>query len=494
LTYTEETERRAFCYASSVRWSATLKQRLLGAVRPVVSITLLVLAALVLRHELQAYHWRDVIAHMKGIPTTKLLLALSFAAMGYVALTGYDALALRFVKKPLPYRRIALTSFIAYALGHSLTFFGGSAVRYRMLSAWCLRANYIARVIGFVAVTFWLGFFLLGGVVSTGWPMSLGFPSFGISSRVIGLVFLVIFVGYLTLVALGVGPLRLRNFELWVPGPQTTAAQLLLSIVDWLMASLCLYVLLPKSSQLSFFIFLGSYLLAVLAGLVSYLPGGLGVFETAMVLLLRQYLPGDQILGSIFVYRIIYYLLPMFAAVLLLVAYEARERRRQLGRAATVVRRWLIEVAPRAFAITTFIAGAVLLLSGATPALPERLAWLYRTLPLPVIEISTLLGSLCAAPDTRQRASPTHRRRVLCDPRDAGGWSGRVAPQGARLGRGEPALGDGRGSLAVSFFLLPPELVAHPAAVIGLVVGRDGRGLGQRPSARARLPARRVLQ
>jgi phosphatidylglycerol lysyltransferase len=374
-----------------------LKQRLLGAVRPVVSITLLVLAALVLRHELQAYHWRDVIAHMKGIPTTKLLLALSFAAMGYVALTGYDALALRFVKKPLPYRRIALTSFIAYALGHSLTFFGGSAVRYRMLSAWGLRANDIARVIGFVAVTFWLGFFLLGGVVSTGWPMSLGFPSFGISSRVIGLVFLVIFVGYLTLVALGVGPLRLRNFELWVPGPQTTAAQLLLSIVDWLMASLCLYVLLPKSSQLSFFIFLGSYLLAVLAGLVSYLPGGLGVFETAMVLLLRQYLPGDQILGSIFVYRIIYYLLPMFAAVLLLVAYEARERRRQLGRAATVVRRWLIEVAPRAFAITTFIAGAVLLLSGATPALPERLAWLYRTLPLPVIEISTLLGSLFGA-------------------------------------------------------------------------------------------------
>lgn len=374
-----------------------MKQRLLGALRPVVSIALLALAAWVLHHELRAYHWQDVVAHMKGIPASKLIAALSFAGIGYVALTGYDALALRLVKSHLPYRRVALTSFVAHALSHSLTFFGGSAVRYRMLSAWGLRADDIARIIGFVALTFWLGFLFLAGVASTGWPVSLGLPSIRISSRIIGLVSLGILAGYFALVWRHVAPLRFRHFELRLPSPQVAAAQLLVSIVDWLTASLCLYVLLPGSSELSFFTFLGSYLLAVLAGLISHLPGGVGVFETAMVLLLRAYLPGDQVLGSIFLYRIIYYLAPMSLAVILLVAYETRERRDRLGRTATVVRGWIVEIAPRALAVATFVAGAVLLLSSATPALPERLAWLRRTLPLPIIEASTVLGSLFGA-------------------------------------------------------------------------------------------------
>ena len=42
----------------------------------------------------------------------------------------------------------------------------------------------------------------------------------------------------------------------------------------------------------------------------------------------------------------------------------------------------------------SFLSGALLLFSGATPAIDERLAFLDRFLPLPVLEVSHLAGSI----------------------------------------------------------------------------------------------------
>ncbi len=117
-------------------------------------------------------------------------------------------------------------------------------------------------------------------------------------------------------------------------------------------------------------------------GLVSHVPAGLGVFETVMVLLLRPYLPGDLVLASIVAYRIVYYLLPMAVAVLLFAGYEVRQGGARFGRTGARIQGWMAEVAPRLFAVTTFLAGALLIWSGATPELPHRLAWLRETLAL----------------------------------------------------------------------------------------------------------------
>ena len=48
---------------------------------------------------------------------------------------------------------------------------------------------------------------------------------------------------------------------------------------------------------------------------------------------------------------------------------------------------------PQASAIAVFVAGAVLLLSGATPGIGNRLDLLHHFVPLPVLELSHLLGS-----------------------------------------------------------------------------------------------------
>ena len=58
-------------------------------------------------------------------------------------------------------------------------------------------------------------------------------------------------------------------------------------------------------------ILLGMYLLAQLAGLASQVPGGLGVFETVFLLLVGDIIPAEALLGSLLVYRMIYYLLPL---------------------------------------------------------------------------------------------------------------------------------------------------------------------------------------
>jgi len=374
-----------------------LRQRILTALGPLLGAALLTLAFVVLRHEFQTYHLHDILGHLRDIPPRRLGLAFALTILGYLTLTGYDTLALRYIRHALPYRRIALASFVAFVFSHNvgLSFFGSSAVRYRMFSSWGVRAEEIARVIAFALLTFWLGFFLLGGLVLTAWPLAVDLPGIDLApSRPIGLALLAVVGAYTGMVVRRRKPLHLRGFQVELPGLRMTGAQLAVSSIDWLLAASVLYAVLPASSGLGFPTFLGAYLLAVVVGLVSSVPGGLGVFETVMVFLLRPYLPSDQVLASIVAYRIVYYLLPMAVALVLFAAYESRQSGARLGRAAAAVRGWSSEAAPRVFAITTFLAGAVLLFSGATPELPGRLAWLRETLPLPLIEISKLLGSI----------------------------------------------------------------------------------------------------
>jgi len=374
-----------------------LRQRIVALLGPLLGVVLLVLATAVLRHELEATHLRDIVAHLRGIPSRSLALAVVLTLLGYTTLTGYDALAFHYIRNPLPYPRVAFASFVAYVFSHNVgvSFFGGSAVRYRMLSSWGVPAEQIARVILFTGLTFWMGFLVLGGAVHTLWPLSPAIPALPLhSTRPIGIVLLAAICVYVGLILLRREPFRVRGFTLEIPDLPTTAAQIVVSTIDWVLAASVLYAVLPSAPGLDFPVVAGAYLLAQITGIASHVPGGLGVFESAMVVLLRPYLPGDQILAAVVAYRVVYYLLPMSAAIVLFAGYELRERGLLVRPTAPWFRSWMAAVAPRLFAVTSFLAGTVLLLSGATPELPERLAWLRETLPLPVIEISKMLGSI----------------------------------------------------------------------------------------------------
>ncbi|MFI5216393.1 MAG: bifunctional lysylphosphatidylglycerol flippase/synthetase MprF [Candidatus Limnocylindria bacterium] len=375
-----------------------MKQRLLAALGPILGLALFAMAALILRHELAEYHYRDVLEHLRAIPAPRLALALALTAVGYLALTGYDALALHWVRRPIRYARIALASFIAYVFSHNvgLSFFGGSAVRFRMFTSWGVTPPELARAITFNVLTFWLGFLMLGGLALTLDPIRFPASWHAVieTSRPLGLAFLGLLAAYTLSSLRSPRVLRLRGFAIELPGWRTTLVQIALASADWALAAAAFYALLPEAPGLGFTRFLGVYLLAQVAGLVSHVPAGLGVFETVLVLLLAAWLPGDAVLGSAVAYRIVYYLIPLAFALALFAGFEALERQRSLRLAGALLGRLFPELVPRAFAITTFAAGVIMLLSGATPAAPSRIELLARLLPLPVLEISHLLGSV----------------------------------------------------------------------------------------------------
>ena len=198
---------------------------------------------------------------------------------------------------------------------------------------------------------------------------------------------------YLVMTAIRRQPLRLGGFELPMPSPAIAAGQILLSSVEWSIAGAVLYVLLPPSA-LPFLQFLGMFLIAILLGMVSHVPGGLGVFEGLMVLLLKPYLSSAELLPALVVYRVVYYLLPLGLALIVLVGDEMRARRAHAARIGAVLGRVTEWLTPRALSAVTFLAGLVLLFSGATPAAAGRLVMLDRVLPIGVIEASHLLGSI----------------------------------------------------------------------------------------------------
>src|SRR5260221_6611297 len=131
-----------------------------------LGIALFGLALFWLHHLLGQYRWRDILAHVHAISTVKVWRAALFTLAGYGCLTLYDALAVRFAGAQVPYPRVALISFMGYAIGHNvgLNTLSGGAVRYRAYSALGLGAKQIATIIAFGTVTFLLGAGLLLGL------------------------------------------------------------------------------------------------------------------------------------------------------------------------------------------------------------------------------------------------------------------------------------------------------------------------------------------
>jgi phosphatidylglycerol lysyltransferase len=362
-----------------------------------LGVALLVLVAFWLHHLLGKYHWHDILQRVQAISNTKLLRAAFFTCAGYGCLTLYDALAVRFAGARVPYPRVALISFMGYAIGHNVGFnsISGGAVRYRAYTALGLSAKQIATIIAFGTLTFFLGASVLLGVSllsNAGMSGSVLHVNAWLA-RVAGGFLLVAVGAYLWLVCTRHAPLKFRKIVIPVPKPRVAFAQIGISCVDMLCATSVLYVLLPREAAIGFFAFAGVYLLALAAGAISNVPGGIGVFEFVLLLLMPG-VPEDRLLGALIAYRAIYYFTPFLIALVLLGAHEVWIHRAPVVRLGRVARAFLTAVTPQAIAIAVFLAGAVLLFSGATPGLGDRLALLRNFVPLSVLELSHLLGSV----------------------------------------------------------------------------------------------------
>ncbi len=373
--------------------------RLRAALPVVIGVVLLFAALAVLRSELRAITWHTLTADLVAIPAWRLWLAVVLTAVNYAVLTGYDFIALASVGKRLPWGRVVAASCLAYALSNTIGFamLSGASVRYRFYTRWGLTAQELSRVVFAYVVTFWLGLLLMGGL-----SLVVGIRGHDLGPRLeagivaAGGLFMLAALGYVAAACLGLGPVRLGRIALPLPPPRLAFAQLGLSVLDWTVAAAVLHVLLP-SGTVSFLTLLCAFLASQLLGLASHIPGGVGVFEGTMVLLLQPFMSSAVLLPVLIAYRAVYYLLPLSLAAVVLVADELRQRRSPSARVAAVLGWWTEQVTPRVLAAFAFLAGVVLLVSGATPATSGRLAFLNRVLPLELIEVSHFIGSVLGA-------------------------------------------------------------------------------------------------
>jgi len=209
----------------------------------------------------------------------------------------------------------------------------------------------------------------------------------------VGWLFIGVAVAYVILVAIWRAPVRVRGFSVPSPRVPLALAQLTVSAINWTLAAAVLYVLLPPSPA-TFVNVLAAFLLAQLLGLASHIPGGIGVFEGLIVFGLSPFLTPSQLVPALVVYRAIYYVVPLTVALIGLVVDEVLLRRVHAARVAASIGRITERMTPQMLATYTFVAGVVLLFSGAMPADTDRLRWLDRLPPLGVIEASHVSGSI----------------------------------------------------------------------------------------------------
>ena len=374
-------------------------RKLLHNITSWLGVALFAAAAVIIHLKLKHYHYHDIAAELTKTPLVYILAAMALTFLDYFVLTGYDTLALRYIGQRLPYRKIAVASFIGYVFSHNATILGGSAARYRIYSALGLSAGQVARLVLFCSLTFWLGFFALGGFTfllhpqaiehGTHLPFNTTWP--------IGIIFLAIVAVYLLITATRKNPIGFRGWELTIPSIRLALCQIALASIDWAIAGSVLYVLVAKLVGISYPEFLEIFLLAQIVGLMSTVPGGLGVFEGIILLLLSEAVEPASLIGSLLLYRLIYYLLPLGIASIALGIEELSSRKEMLKRLGETIGKWAAMLIPQVFAGSSLVAGGILLVSGALPPAHGRMTILRDILPLPAIEISHLLGSVVGA-------------------------------------------------------------------------------------------------
>ena len=363
---------------------------------PVASVIVLALALVVLARLTRSLRLADILAEFYAIPWSALALSGAFTAGSYLVLTTFEALAVRNIGRDLGYVTPALTGFVAYAVGHNvgIATLSGGAVRYRSYSLAGLSASEIAQIVAFSTLSFALGAGTLLGLALIG-TAERSAPLLHATAPVLisaGVLALGTVAGYVVTTAVRRAPLEIRGWQVKLPSIGITGLQLTLSATDLTLVAGALYALLPAEAGISFPAFLPMYLIAMVAGVVSTVPGGLGVFETVLLILMPG-VTARSLLGSLLAFRVIYYVLPFLAALTAMIGHEAWRHRATVASAGAVTRRWLATLTPQGIALMVFAGGVVLLFSGATPALDERLAVLRGVVPLPVLEVSHLAGS-----------------------------------------------------------------------------------------------------
>jgi glycosyltransferase 2 family protein len=298
-----------------------------------LSLTIIIVAVVVLYHILSDLDVEALLDALDATDWRSLVISGFFVAAGYLTLTFYDLFALRTIGRyDVPYRIAALAGFTSYAVGHNVgaSVFSGGAVRYRIYSAWGLGVIEVTKICFIAGLTFWLGNATLLGIGVLKTPQAARaidqLPVW--LNRVMALAILIVLSAYVAWVWVKPRVIGREGWQVTLPGGPLTLLQIGIGILDLFCCALAMYMLVPDEPNLGFITVAVIFVAATLLGFASHAPGGLGVFDAAMMVALWQF-DKEDLLAGLLLFRLLYYIIPFMLSLLILGVREAL-----LGRAA----------------------------------------------------------------------------------------------------------------------------------------------------------------
>ena len=364
---------------------------------PVFAIAACIFVLLAAQELSQHFDYHAVVKTLRRLPSSVLAEAVLATFVSYLALVGRDAAGLRALGVRLPRPLVWIGATAGSALGNALGFgaLTGGAVRLRVFGAGGVGTTHVARLTAVTGSTFVLGLLIMSGLglVCSATAIAAMLHVRPMPLLALGVVLLVCVAIALTWWRPDRGPRLLRRLGVAIP-LSDVIAQVILVAIDVAGAGLTLYVLLP-TIHLGLLDFLSVYTIALLLGVIGHTPGGLGVFEAVIVFTVGREVPPAAVVAALLAYRAIYFLLPLLLAGALLAAFEVSVIARRLAPAGLAAKSSRARsLAPLFLGAISFALGAILLVSGATPAFGKRLALLQMALPLWVVEGSQFVGSV----------------------------------------------------------------------------------------------------
>ena len=370
-----------------------LEPRVIG---PLVGAGLVVVALLVIHQITGRFHLHQLYAAVGATAPAAIAQALALTAVSFAAMALYDVMAAqRVAPGRISHGLAAFAGLVGYGISNAIGFnvLIGGPVRYRIYQSAGLDASDVGRIVGISFLTFGSGVVALAGFALVVDPVGAPFlkaisPS---ADRLLGVAILLAVGAAIAWLARGKREVTMFGWRLPLPSARSALAQIVVGAVDIGTAAAALYVLLPADIAPGFVVFLLLFVAAIMVGLVSHAPGGLGILEATILVGLGAGQRPD-VLAALIVFRLIYYVIPLGLAGASLLAFEAYQARGSvIARSGRALTRRLI--APLS-ATLVFLGGIVLLLSGNLPAVEDRIGFLGDILPLPFAEASHLLASL----------------------------------------------------------------------------------------------------
>ena len=287
-----------------------------------LSLAIITIALVVLYRMLHDLNMDEVVDALSTTPSAHIALAAVFVAAGYFTLTFYDLFALRAIGRgDVPYRTAALAGFTSYSIGHNVgaSDFTGGAVRYRIYSAWGLTAVDVAKVCFIAGLTFWLGNATVLGLGIAWQPLAASaidqLP--GWLNRGVAILTLIVLATYVAWVWRKPRIVGRDGWQVKLPDGKLTLLQIAIGIVDLGFCAMAMWILMPEEPHIGFVTLAVIFVSATLLGFASHSPGGLGVFDAAMLTALWTF-DKEQLVAGLLLFRLLYYFIPFGLALAIL--------------------------------------------------------------------------------------------------------------------------------------------------------------------------------